>query len=431
MSATADPSPGSEGAAPGENEHASRDPRRLRRAVVLVAVLGVAMVVGTYVAVRFIEPPDPDAFYDPPDPLPAGDPGMVLRTETFEPSVPDTKGWKVLHLTTDPDDVSIAVSTIIVAPADAAPGDDRPVVAWAHPTTGVAERCAPSLTGDGTGHIQGLADMVANGWIVAATDYPGLGTPGPHPYLVGQSEARSVVDSVRAARDLDIGAGSQFAVWGHSQGGQASMWTAQITKDYAPELVLVGTASAAPAIELARLLEADEGTVVGNMLLSFALVSWDEYYPDADMDAITTSAGAAMAIEAAKGCIETNAQVLLLAPMALGEHATFLTADPVDTEPWSTYIVDNAPAGPIDVPIFVAQGTGDTIVRPFTTQDALTQRCDAGETVQLTWYEGLTHVEVASASAPDAVVWMRDRFEGEPAPQNCDVVRDDPIPGSD
>ena len=34
-----------------------------------------------------------------------------------------------------------------------------------------------------------LARLLARGWVVVATDYPGLGTPGPHPYLVGQSEA--------------------------------------------------------------------------------------------------------------------------------------------------------------------------------------------------------------------------------------------------
>ena len=50
--------------------------------------------------------------------------------------------------------------------------------------------------------MQGLRDMVDRGYVVAATDYPGLGTPGPHPYLVGVSEARAVVDSVRAARTM-------------------------------------------------------------------------------------------------------------------------------------------------------------------------------------------------------------------------------------
>jgi hypothetical protein len=43
--------------------------------------------------------------------------------------------------------------------------------------------------------VQGLGDMLRRGYIVAATDCPGLGTAGPHPYLVGVSEGRSVLDS--------------------------------------------------------------------------------------------------------------------------------------------------------------------------------------------------------------------------------------------
>ncbi len=91
--------------------------------------------------------------------------------------------------------------------------------------------------------------MVDRGYVVAATDYPGLGTPQTHPYLVGVSEARAVLDSVRAARAL-TGAQNRFAVWGHSQGGQAALFTGLIAKSYAPDLDLVGVAAAAPATDL-------------------------------------------------------------------------------------------------------------------------------------------------------------------------------------
>jgi acetyl esterase/lipase len=73
--------------------------------------------------------------------------------------------------------------------------------------------------------------MIRRGYIVTATDYPGLGTAGPHPYLVGISEGRAVLDSVRSARNLTQGeAQKRFAVWGHSQGGQAVLYAAVIAK---------------------------------------------------------------------------------------------------------------------------------------------------------------------------------------------------------
>lgn len=68
--------------------------------------------------------------------------------------------------------------------------------------------------------------MISQGYIVVATNYPGLGTGGIHPYLIGESEARAVIDSVRAARDMpNSGATNRFAVWGHSQGGHAALYT--------------------------------------------------------------------------------------------------------------------------------------------------------------------------------------------------------------
>ena len=50
-------------------------------------------------------------------------------------------------------------------------------MAWAHPTTGIVSRCAPSLARVFFASVQGLREMLARGYVVAATDYPGLGTP--------------------------------------------------------------------------------------------------------------------------------------------------------------------------------------------------------------------------------------------------------------
>jgi alpha-beta hydrolase superfamily lysophospholipase len=399
---------------------------RHRAAFVALCVLGALVLAGAFAA-RWVQPPEPGAFYQPPDPLPTGDPGAVLRWEVIDPGIPGATGARILHLSTDPENQPIAVSSVIVWPIDSQAGDDRPVVAWAHGTTGVAERCAPSLLSDQITAVPGIEEMVAAGWVVTATDYPGLGTPGPHPYLVGQSEARAVLDSVRAARQLDIGAGERFVTWGHSQGGHASLWSAQIAASYAPELELLGASAAAPAIELAQLLRDDQGTLAGNVLSSFALVAWSQHFPDAPLEAITTRPGAALATRIARGCIETEEQLAVIGPAAVAELASLLSADPTTTEPWASYIAENEPTDPIDVPIYVAQGTADQIVRPPTTREALENRCDLGETVQLQWFPGLGHVPVAAASAPFAVEWMRGRFANDPAPDNCDEVGG-PIP---
>jgi alpha-beta hydrolase superfamily lysophospholipase len=132
----------------------------------------------------------------------------------------------------------------------------------------------PLADADLAGMIWGLSDMLARGYVVVATDYPGLGTPGIHPYLIGVSEGRAVLDSVRAARDLpDAGASNRFAVWSHSQGGHASLYTGELAASYAPDLKLVGVAGAAPATYLAELFDADKSSPVGKELTAMAIYS--------------------------------------------------------------------------------------------------------------------------------------------------------------
>ena len=125
----------------------------------------------------------------------------------------------------------------------------RPILSVAHGTTGIADQCAPSH--DPASDLAAQARYVNAGYLVAVTDYEGLGTPGRHPYLVGESEGRSVLDAAKAARQLPgAEAGDQLAIWGHSQGGHAALWAAQLAARWAPELELIGTVAAGVPADL-------------------------------------------------------------------------------------------------------------------------------------------------------------------------------------
>ena len=158
---------------------------------------------------------DPDAFYDPPDDVPSA-PGQLLRSEPFtSDEIPDgARAWRILYTTTRDEGRPAVASGLVVAPDSASPS---PVVAWAHGTTGVVSGCAPSVLTDGLGagamFVQD--DVLAQGWAMVAPDYTGLGTEGPHPYLIGQGEGRSVLDAVRAAHRLsDVDLADETVVWG-------------------------------------------------------------------------------------------------------------------------------------------------------------------------------------------------------------------------
>jgi hypothetical protein len=83
--------------------------------------------------------------------------------------------------------------------------------------------------------------MVATGFAVVATDYQGLGGPGPHPYLIWQAEGRSVLDSVRAALQAHPQLANRLVITGQSQGSGASLGASYIAPGYAPELKLLAT----------------------------------------------------------------------------------------------------------------------------------------------------------------------------------------------
>jgi acetyl esterase/lipase len=97
-----------------------------------------------------------------------------------------------------------------------------------------------------------LGGLFRQGYVVAATDYQGLGTPGTARTLIGLSAGRAVLDLARAARGLDAaGAGGRVVLAGHSEGGHAALWAAELARAYAPELQILGVAAAAPGAELA------------------------------------------------------------------------------------------------------------------------------------------------------------------------------------
>jgi acetyl esterase/lipase len=81
---------------------------------------------------------------------------------------------------------------------------------------------------------------------------------------------------------------------------------------------------------------------------------------------------------------------------------------------------ENTPAGPPPgVPVFLAQGTADTVVLPAVTEKFMSRLCARGARVQLLRMSGVIHAFAARHSASAAVTWMAERFDGSPAPDDC------------
>jgi alpha-beta hydrolase superfamily lysophospholipase len=354
-------------------------------------------------AFALAQPARADSFYDATTAELRGRPGTIIRSEPFPGAPLGASAHRVLYRSVGLRGEPIAVSGLVVIPAGPAPAGGREIVAWAHGTTGVARRCAPSLFPDALSSIHGLEEMLKRGYAVTATDFPGLGTPGVHAYLIGASAGRAVLDSVRAARAMPgAGAGNRFAMWGHSQGGHASLFTGQMARSYAPELRLAGVAAAAPATELGELFRADIHNPIGKVLGALALWSWSHIY-GFSLDGVVRPAVTGAFEHVVKYCNETRSAIAQMAFTAQAfEREGFLAVDITKTEPWRTVMLDNTPGqAPAGAPVFIVQGTSDIVVRPRVTEQFVGILCGRGTPVQYLTVPGGDH----SASA----FWVEGR----------------------
>ncbi|MCK1419751.1 alpha/beta fold hydrolase [Bradyrhizobium sp. 182] len=360
-------------------------------------------------------------FYDAPESLLNGAPGTLVRQEPMDGAPLGASTYRVLYRSTGLNGRPVFVSGVVIVPQGTPALGGRPIVAWAHPTSGIVPRCAPSLAIFLFQQIQGLRSMISRGFVVAATDYPGLGTPGPHAYLVGESEGRAVIDIVRAARSVPrAGDGKDFTVWGHSQGGQAALFAGMIANAYAPELKLLGVAAAAPATDLVKLMSDDINTIGGKNITAMTLWSWHRVY-GAAIDNVVDPRAMPAIDRLAQECIEGPFDLIVRQRTGRPLEQYFLTVqDPSKAEPWRSLLEQNSTRvlSP-EIPIFLAQGANDQVIQSAVTQAYMDKLCKAGSKVRMVMLPGIGHGRAAQASAMAAVNWMTDRFTGKRPPDDC------------
>jgi alpha-beta hydrolase superfamily lysophospholipase len=402
-----------------------------RRKVVALALMALLLVTGCTQSTDrrlvdgYFEEIGEQPFYTLPTPLPAGKPGEIVRTERLSSAPDRTIAWRVLYHTTDVTGADIVVSGVVIAPTAPARAGGRVVVGWGHPTTGAAAKCAPSNGIDPFDLIEGMSELLNAGYVVAAADYPGMGVAGPNSYLIGTSEGNSVLDAVRAARNLPetgVGPNTDVLLWGHSQGGQAVLFAGQAAPSYAPELQVRGVAVAAPAADLGTLLDDDIPDASGVTLGSYAFAAYQSVYaattPGLSLDQILTPEGVAGTPGMAQLCLLGQHAELQAQADALVGH--YLRSDPAVTEPWSTLLAQNTP-GPaaLTMPLYVAQGDADTLVLPAATKQFVAQQCAAGGHVTFALYPGDTHGSIALKAMPAVLSFFTGVLQATPPASTC------------
>lgn len=353
-------------------------------------------------------------------------PGRLLRSEPLPPLLGlanAAQQARILYTSTDgvTGQGIVVVSGAVFLPKGRAPRGGWPIIAWAHGTVGVADICAPSWAGRSYRDVRYLNTWLEQGYAVVATDYQGLGTPGPHPYLQTRPEAYSVLDSVRALLDADAGLANKVVVVGQSQGGGAAFATAGFAPAYAPRLNLLGTvATGTPNLTLAQLTApsaADPNAPDPTLAYAYYLALMAlQITPGLDPARIFTPLALPLLDQARTSCVlplEGDVMQLgLTRTTALQPGFGSVLVGPVVQS--LLY-----PTLRLKAPVFMGVGGKDLDVSPGEQVALARAACAAGSAVELRVYPDQDHGGTVNASLADSVPFVRKVMAGEPVASMC------------
>lgn len=353
-------------------------------------------------------------------PIPAA--GTLLESVPLDPALSvagAARADRILYSTVDQHD-SPAVSTAAVfVPHGEAPAGGWPTIAWAHGTVGLGDDCAPSAQPRSERDNEYLSHWLDEGYVIVASDYAGLGTPGLMSYLNTMATAHGVIDSVIAAHHMELPLSPKWALVGQSQGGAAAVgsarWASEFSRgtglDYRG-VVATGT----PANIEQEVVNAGPDMVlppelgpIANVYTGYILAGFREARPDIDINSVLTPAGLEAVAKA-----ETLCNAALGAALAGMTPPAFFRAPlaslPGIGEALKAYM--GIPVSGFDRPIFLGVGLLDQDVPPKSSLRLADQLRANGQNVTLKVYPDEDHSGTVLASIPDSTPFLRAQFAG-------------------
>lgn len=383
---------------------------------VLIAT-GAAEPVGmpTALGVTTAHEADPTRTFSPSDhgkllrsaPIPATDP-ILAATKA--------RGWTIRYTSrAASDDRPIEVTGAVIVPPGAPPRGGWQLVSWAHGTTGLGDRCAPSTAAGLGGQADVIISLISQGYAVAATDYEGLGTPGDHPYLIPRSEGRGVIDAAIASRAVVPGISADWVAYGASQGGQAALAAGELNDRYSVGLTLKGVVGLAPAPDFSPMLrDVPDLDPVHRGLFPMLMAGIRTQHPFNDADYFGVQAIAALP-RLQDTCAPQITEVFAELPkFQVGPHTEAARKQLAD---WLRE--ESVPQAKTSVPVMIGQGLQDDIVLPEWTNTTVSRACHLGDKLDFRVYPTAGHADIGRPAAADVQEWIADRFGGKPARNAC------------
>jgi hypothetical protein len=351
-----------------------------------------------------------DKFYDVPNPLPGGKPGDLIRSEEFDEYdlPPEVLAVRILYHSRSANGDDVAVSGVVLYPDRKAPPDGWPLIAWAHPLSGVARQCAPSLARN-LQHGPYLAMYVNLGYAVVATDYAGLGTAFRNAFFDVQSNGKDVIDSIPAARAALPQLNSRWIAVGIGEGGPAVAGVAELESDMHDSGYLGSIAISGLDDPQERFRLSDSTKFDTPLFLAYGIQT---VFPQFNVKDILTDKGLSLHTQIEKSCTDPARQ----------SSSEILNPNWASHRFVKQYFARNEPGQrAAKAPMLIISSALDPSIPISRTTQVISTMCKEGDEIQFDRYPDSELSSLFGDSVAAQISWIEARFANRPAANNCSV----------
>jgi Secretory lipase len=290
--------------------------------------------------------------------------------------------------------------------------------------------------------------FIADGYTVIVPDTEGQRAD----FAAGPEYGMNTLDSIRAtfnSSSIGLPSDARVALLGYSGGAIATDWAAELAPTYAPDVNgrMIGAAMGGVLVDPAHNLHYVEGTYFWDGVLPMALVGIARAF-EVDFRRYLSPHGVEVYDEMQTASIVD----------VLGQYWGLTWTDLVirryrtpESLPLFVTLANKlimGTGGTPTIPLFIGQGAngdlewtpgdkpgigpGDGVMIAGDVRTLARGYCANGTKVYYEQYDALSHITSVAIWLANSIAWIKDRFAGLPAPQNCSSIQPgnplEPIP---
>ena len=310
----------------------------------------------------------------------------------------------------------IAVSGWVVVPTGTPPAGGWPIVAWNHPTKGMAACSADALTDRFDLPVPGATSSRLHGrrLRLRRTRHAGsLALPRGRELRAHRARRNPSRTQARAER---IEASAQLSHG--SEGGLASTATAELWPYYALEIDLRLRSRHLPRRRTVTCRSPGRASLRRDLFRPRfqAVAGANNAYPAASFPSYYLTASGISKLTAVQGT------PCMPAPAATDDLQPWVLSNPVTPPAPSAAMIDAEARGWITTratatPVLLAHGLSDTLVPPALPTALVPELCAIGSEVELRWYAA-NHFNLPGVAQTDVLAWIDNRLADGPYTTN-------------